>query len=275
MTRGPGDAASQLQELVSRALRQQVRSNQRFADLLRRIASGELNGEEVRNEFRQFSEAEASEYIRSLTGAGVNFFSHLLDLNDSFNERFFQRFGENGSRPDETASPHRARMPLHGPAGSLVKAEFIVENRRDVDSDVSISFPKVNGPDGASFQAPFVAEPASFRLHPGEERPVRISLQLLPELFVVGEPYSCEVLVRGPENMLLNVEIVAEPAIASNTEDEPIETAAAPAQRPASKRRGVKRKSPKRAAKSKASAKTARKAEGGKREGPPAKKRTR
>jgi hypothetical protein len=218
VSREGSDTASQLQELISRALRQQVRSSQRVADLLRRIASGELNGQQVREEFQQFSQAEAAEYIHSLTNAGISFFSHLLELNDNFNERLFRRLGENGRKDEENGSPRRARLSLRGAVGSVVRATFTVENRREGPSDVSLVFPKVTGRNGLAFQAPFVAEPAVFRLAPGEERPVQIALQLLPELFVAGESYSCQVIVRGPEDMRLDLDIVVEPAVEKASE---------------------------------------------------------
>jgi hypothetical protein len=119
--------------------------------------------------------------------------------------------------------------------------------------------PEMRRADGSHFQAPFVVEPAAFRLVKGEERSIRISLQLLPELFTAGEEYSCEALVRGPEDMILDLHLrvnAAEPV-------QPQEPAA-----PAPGGEGVAPKSPRRKpATRKAAGKTAkaRKREAGKR----------
>jgi hypothetical protein len=228
MSREPGDTASQLQELISRALRQQVRSNQRFADLLRRIASGELSGQQVREEFRHFSEAEAAEYVRSLANLGISFFSHLLELNQGFNERFFERVVQNGNGHEAPEPEAKARISLHGEAGATVKAAFVVENRRDQASDVALVFSKVKCGDGTGFQAPFVAEPAAFRLSPGEERSVQISLMLHPELFAAGQTYSSSVMVRGPEDMLVSLDLRVDAAVEPHVGAPPVAEPAAP-----------------------------------------------
>jgi hypothetical protein len=263
VSREASDTASQLQDLISRALRQQVRSSQRVADLLRRIASGELNGQQVREEFQQFSQTEAAEYVSSLTNAGISFFSHLLELNDNFNERLFGRLGQNGGQREENGSTPRARLPLRGAVGSVVKATFTVENRREGPSDVSLVFPKILRSDGFAFQAPFVAEPAAFRLGPGEERPVQIALQLLPELFVVGQQYSGQMIVRGPEDMLLDIDIVVEPSVENVVEPAPAAKSGRAAPRATKVPRGAPARKSKRAKK-----RTARRSSGGTRENP-------
>jgi hypothetical protein len=212
MSRESGDIASQLRDLAGRALNQQVRSNQRFADLLKRIAAGELDNQQVRDEFRHFSENETSEYIRTLTNMGVSFFSSLLDLNQGFNERFFQRLGRQTHDPGAGVPPEaHGKLSLGGPVRSTLLGRFVVENRRGTESDVSMVISPVKREDGSSFQAPFVVQPAAFRLAAGEERAVELSLQLLKDLFVPGGHYSCQVLVRGPENMLLDLAIAVDP----------------------------------------------------------------
>ena len=115
MTRDSGDFVSQLQELVSRALRQQVRSNQRVADLLRQISGGEMSGKDVGDALRRYSEQESAEYVRTLTTLGVSFFSNLLDLNQSFNERFFERIERQEENADAASKKEAvARLDLRG-----------------------------------------------------------------------------------------------------------------------------------------------------------------
>ena len=206
MRQAPGDIASQLQELASRSLRQHVRNNQRFADLLKRISGGELSMQEVRDGLRQFSERETAEYVRTLTTMGINFFSSLLELNQSHNERFFQRLGDaHGS--ERTAPKIHGQLVLRGNLGETVQGRFVIENRREQVSDVAMTISPVSGRDGVAFQAPFVIEPASFRLGNGEERAVLLSVRLHPELFKPGEQYFCQLRVHGPEPMLLEVRI--------------------------------------------------------------------
>jgi hypothetical protein len=91
-----------------------VRNNQRFGDLLKRISSGTLNSLEVRDEIRRFSEQETAEYIRTLTTMGINFFTGLLELNQSFNERFFQRLGNSHEGADEPAAESHGTLSLRG-----------------------------------------------------------------------------------------------------------------------------------------------------------------
>jgi hypothetical protein len=246
MSRDSGDFVSQLQELVSRALRQQVRSNQRVADLLRQISGGQMSGKEVGDVLRNHSEQESAEYVRTLTTLGVSFFSNLLDLNQSYNERLFQRLGrteENGEAPPRKEPS--ARIELRGRIDTEVRAAFVVENRREKSSDVTMVFPPVTRKDGSQFQAPFVAHPAAFRLEPGEERPVGIAIHLLDGLFVSGEEYLCPVLVRGPEDMVLDIAITveAEPEIAIAVEAEivEVELAVAPKKARPAARKAVKK----------------------------------
>jgi len=202
-----GDSASQLQELASRSLREHVRNNQRFADLLRRISRGELSMQEVRDELRQFSEHETAEYLRTVTAMGINFFAGLLELNQSLNDRFFERLGQ-GIQGPQTATPKsQGQLVLSGNLGETVHGRFVVENRREQVSEVAMTISRVTGHDGPAFQAPFVIEPATFRLGPGEERAVRLSVHLHPELFRLHELYSCQLQVRGLQDMILDVRI--------------------------------------------------------------------
>jgi len=202
MRQTPGDITSQLQELASRSLRQHVRNNQRFADLLKRISGGELSMQEVREELRQFSEHETTEYIRTLTTMGIGFFSGLLDLNQSFNERFFQRIGQAHPDPEPAALKTHGQLVLRGTLAETVQGRFVVENRREQVSEVAMIISPVTGRDGFQFQAPFVIEPAAFRLGTGEERAVLVTVRLHPELFKPGEQYSCQLVIRGPDLIL-------------------------------------------------------------------------
>ena len=206
MRQTPGDIASQLQELASRSLRQNVRNNQRFAELLKRISGGQLSMQQVRDELRQFTEQETAEYVRTLTTMGINFFSGLLELNQGYNERFFQRLGDAHEPPEATLPRSDGELVLSGKLGEVAQGRFVVENRRDQISEVAIAVSPVAGRNG-SFRAPFVIEPAAFRLGAGEERPVLLGVRLHPELFRSGEEYLCQLTVRGPQDMLLDVRI--------------------------------------------------------------------
>ncbi len=210
MKQMPTDVAAQLQELTSRSLRQHVRNNQRFADLLKRVSAGELSMQQVRDELRQFSEHETAEYLRTITSMGVSFFSGLLELNQSLNERFFHRLEQPNNGAEEPTPKSRGQLTLRGALGTTVRGRFVVENRREQESDVAMSISPLIGRVGIAFQAPFVIEPSRLRLGAGEEQAVQISLRLHPELFGHGEQYSCQLAVHGRDDTVLDIRIEVE-----------------------------------------------------------------
>ncbi len=259
------DVASQLQELASRAIREQVRNNQKFADLLQRIARGELDEQEVRQEFRSFSEHESNEYVRTLTAMGVSFFANLIELNRAYNERFFQRIAHDDSEGGDGAGEAHARLALRGPLGAVVRGSFLVQNTRSEPTDISAVVLPLRRSDGSTFQAPFVIRPTACRVEAGDERSIEVFLELLTGLFQPGETCHGRILVRGVEDLILDLDVTAELAPAEMASAGARAPSASPAAASAVRKTGTKtareatKKAPKKA-KKKAAKKAAKRA---------------
>lgn len=249
------DVASQLQELASRAIREQVRNNQKFADLLQRIARGELDEQEVRQEFRSFSEHESNEYVRTLTAMGVSFFANLIELNRAYNERFFQRIAHDDSEGGDGAGEAHARLALRGPLGAVVRGSFLVQNTRSEPTDISAVVLPLRRSDGSTFQAPFVIRPTACRVEAGDERSIEVFLELLTGLFQPGETCHGRILVRGVEDLILDLDVTAELAPAEMASAGARAPSASPAAASAVRKTGTKttreatKKAPKKAKK--------------------------
>lgn len=208
MTKHAKDIQNWIQELITRSAAEQMRSMQRLGELLQRTARGELDQEQLREEYQQFSRDETTRYIEEITRLGVGFYNALLDLNRQHSDRFFDRILGVGSEDRSTSSvravpSHRVEVDLHAPLGEVATRSFVVENKHAETMEVSFLISEFASEAGAAFRPPLQLQPPRFTLRPGEERVVTLRIPLLPEMFVPGQRYEATVIVRGHDDLVL------------------------------------------------------------------------
>lgn len=217
------DLRQWIQELITRSATDQLYNLKRFEELLRRAASGGLDGPALREEYLNFAREESTRYINDLARVGLSFYNTLLELNRHYNDRFFEQVTQarrsqdaaagvdrNGSGT-EPGQPHVVTMELHAALRAEAARTFILENRRTEPVQVSFLVSEFTSENGAeSFRSPLQLNPARFSMRPGEEHPVRVQIPLLPEFFTPGQVYTATVVVSGFENLQLHLRVWAE-----------------------------------------------------------------
>jgi hypothetical protein len=69
-----------IQELVTRAVREQIQTTQRYGELLQRVARGEVDPKTLRAESARFAREETARFARSLATLSISYFNTLLEL---------------------------------------------------------------------------------------------------------------------------------------------------------------------------------------------------
>jgi predicted flap endonuclease-1-like 5' DNA nuclease len=211
MSEPPHEIRQWIQDLISRSAKDQIDNLQRFEELIRRVSSGDINQESVRNEYLRFARDESTRYINDLTRVGLSFYNTLLELNRQYNDRFFQHaFREDQVYPGHPGAartePKIVEMVLHGIVGKHAERSFVIENQRDQDISVSFLVSEFTREDGStSFRPPLQLAPSRFNLRAGQERMVNLKVPLYPELFDAGQAYHALVVVSGFENLQLRL----------------------------------------------------------------------
>lgn len=206
------DIRQWIQELIKRSATDQMQSMQRFSDLVQRVARGELNQNEIKDEYLSFARSETTRYVNDLTKLGLSFYNALLELNSNYNDRFFTHVAGNGTRPGEHTAAQRVEVALRGSVGADIVKSFVVENKLAETADISFiisEFVNVRS-QHERFRPPLQMEPPRFSLRPGEERVVTLRLPLLAQQFVPGQQYMGMVVVRGQQEMILALTIQAD-----------------------------------------------------------------
>jgi hypothetical protein len=80
-----------IQELVTRAVREQVQTTQRYGELLQRVARGEIDPKTLRTQSVRFAREETTRFARSLATLNISYFNTLLELSRTHNERFIEQ----------------------------------------------------------------------------------------------------------------------------------------------------------------------------------------
>jgi hypothetical protein len=218
MSSNPNDIRQWIQELISRSASDQLHNLQRFEEVLRRAARGEVDGAALRDEYMRFAQEEGLRYINDLTKVGLSFYNTLIELNRHYNDRFFEHVasadrGENGSIGSSERETRVIEMELHAPQGEDAKRAFMIENRRAEPVSVSFLISEFTDETGeASFRPPLQLTPARFSLEPGEERQVLLTIPLLKEFFIAGQVYTATLIASGFENLQLHLRVRADPA---------------------------------------------------------------
>jgi hypothetical protein len=210
----PSDAGSSIRDLSAGLARDQLRSADRFSELLRRMASRQLDTTAVGQEAVRFAGEAAGEYVRSRLALSVGYRLALLDLGRQYGDRLLDRLLRSAERADaDVAEQQRAEITLTGPLGGEASAPFAIENVQQRPESIYFIVSEFTDTAGqAPFRPPLRLEPLQLTLAPGEEALVTLHLPLLPELFVPGRLYRAKVVVRGHDLELYLNALAYQPA---------------------------------------------------------------
>lgn len=207
------DVGKWIQELSARLVTDQLRSLERYAELLQRVTRGELNERTVRQEYVRFARDNVAAYVRSLASLSVSYQNALLDLGRAYEDRFLDRVlkQERHAGAGPSGRGRRVEVALSAPVGEEASAAFVIENERVEPAEVSFIVSEFTGPDGeAPFRPPLRLEPPRFTIGPRQEQKVTLRLPLLADLFLPGQPYSATVAVRGYDELELALSVLAQ-----------------------------------------------------------------
>jgi len=203
-----------IQELVTRAVQEQVHTAQRFSELLQHVMPNDLVDSGVRDEYARFAREEAARFARGLATLSLNYFNSVLELSRASNERFIRQVmqaSETGKTPAPSAASKPVPVELRAPVGQEASAAFVIENKRAEAAQVSFLVSEFMGEgEAAPFRAPLQITPPRLTLNPREDIVVRLRLALLPELFSPGKRYTARVRVSGYEDMELVLHVLPE-----------------------------------------------------------------
>jgi hypothetical protein len=215
---GPGDAryAQIFEELTARSVAEQVRTAQRYRELLQQVANGDLDAAALRAEHERLLAEHQGQLARDITELGVRYYESLLDLNRAYVDRLFDQLAAAArtTQGDATAAPTQSPpetvavdVSLRGRAGELVEASFAVENHRDETAEVVFYASEFTGETGEPFRIPLELDPPRLLLAPHTEHAVRLRIRLDPDRFLPGNQYRAQLLVRGAEQLELHIVI--------------------------------------------------------------------
>ncbi len=180
--------------------------------------------------YKNFVRESVPLYFKQLAELGLGFLHAFVNLNERLNATLFDQLtgaapsaADPGAPPatrddGEVAAagavpPARLDLRLAGRVGDTVTANVLIENKRPDEVEVSFLISEFFGPTGTEpFRPPLLLDPPQFRLRPGEAQAVALRLPLLSELFSAGERYQSLVLVRGPDERQLHIEVEIEAA---------------------------------------------------------------
>jgi hypothetical protein len=235
----PTDAryANIFEELTARSVAEQVRTAQRYRELLEQVANGHLDPAALRAEHERLLAEHQAQMARDITELGVRYYESLLDLNRAYVDRLFDQLAAAArTTQDATAAPPQQPpetvaidVPLRGRPGELAEASFAVENNRNETAEVVFYASEFTGETGEPFRTPLELDPPRLLLAPHTEHPVRLRIRLDPDRFLSGNRYRAQLLVRGAEQLELRI------VIDVDAEDgPPDEAGGAPGSEPAS-----------------------------------------
>ena len=214
----PDDLGQWIQELTKRSVSEQIRGLQRYNELIQRVSRGDLDEQDVREEYMRFAREESLRYARQLTTLSLRYYNEIIDLYRAYNDHFFHTvFGNQAPNANggaqAPAPPRQVAMELHAPIGEAAQGSFILENKRTETVEISFlvsEFVEVGGT--STFRPPLQIQPPRFTLGPHEEKTVSLMLPLFPQLFEPGKTYAATIVVRGYENLELVLQVQVEPA---------------------------------------------------------------
>jgi hypothetical protein len=207
----PGEIRRWMQHLVARSIEEQVRGAQRYGELIRRVARGDLDEQSVRSRYAEFMREETGRYVRNVVSLGLAYYDNLLEAGWDYGNRFFDRLlgEESGERSQGVV--RRVAMDLRAPIGKDAVGSFVMQNKRTDPVDISFIVSEFSGPDdGRLFRPPLRITPPRFSMPPRSEQAVEIRVPVLSGLFEPGKPHTATVAVRGQEALELVLTVWAE-----------------------------------------------------------------
>lgn len=219
----PSDASSSIRDLSATLAREQLRTADRFSELLRQMASRQVDTTTVVQEAGRFARESAGEYARNRLALSFGYRLALLDLSRQFGDRLLDRLLRSAEQADAAvAEQQRAEIALTGPLGAEASAPFAIENVQRHPEKISFVVSEFTDTAGqAPFRPPLRLEPPQLTLAPGEEAVVTLHLPLLPELFVPGRLYRAKVLVSGHDLVLALTALAYQPTPAVTRQRRP------------------------------------------------------
>ena len=201
------------QDLISRTLTQQVRTAQRYADLLTRFGRGEISAQTLSTETVRFASQETGQYASDLAELSLRYYSDLFALTQTYGERYLSALEQEGAlRQAEPArsggSPKRVVMDLHAPLGQEAVGAFVLENKHGGSAQISFEVSDFTGPTHTiAFRSDLHLQPEHFVLEPGQEQTVTLRLPLREGVFEPGQRYLVSVIVHGYDNLVLDLTV--------------------------------------------------------------------
>src|SRR5437660_6304481 len=152
MNNDPQDIGKWIQNLFIRSVNEQIRTLERYRELLMRVAQGEVNKQTVLEEFMRFARDETTHYVRNIATLSLSYYDALLDHTRIYNDRFFDQVlglaaTSNGS-VSKTVRPQQVKMELRAPVGQDIISTFAIENKRIEMADISFLVSEFVGPPG-------------------------------------------------------------------------------------------------------------------------------
>jgi hypothetical protein len=202
------DLANWFQALASYAAQQSARSMARQQQLVDRVATGEISSERVREQGRRFLDLHAPAFLGDVMTLGLAFVGGLQRSSAALADGLYDRvLGTEGVEP--VVEPPIC-LDLHARTGEAASACIVVENSRldaaDVQCRVS-DFARRSGDN--RFRADVQISPERFRLAPGEQRDVSITVTIDPIHFAVGVDHVATMLISGAGERDLVVQLIA------------------------------------------------------------------
>ena len=211
-----------LWNMASRTVQVQARTLNHYGHLWGRFIKGEVSATSAPVDSVRFASEETARYARDLMVLSLSYYDTLLDLGRNYNDALFSRvFAEESVSDAEhlttsTATPaesgaHRVELTVSGRAGEVAIGSFVLENKGADPTDVSFlvsDFSAVG--DAENFRGHLMFSPERLTLASREERLVTVRLPLKEDHFVSGHRYSATILVRGYDNLELQLNVVVE-----------------------------------------------------------------
>jgi hypothetical protein len=211
------------EELLSQSRSDRMRNARNLNEALGDVAKSGVDRAAVVDRFRTFVNQRGTTYGKDLAQIGLEVFRSLLDLNERYNAAFFAEVF--GQKPwHEETAPEGIRQPAAtiemkvaaSLAAASAESSFVIENKHDQSSRISFLVSEfTESGSERTFRLPVQFTPSGFVLRSGEERVVRMSCPMNPALLEAGRTYNASVIVRGIQDLEIQLQLEVEKAPAS------------------------------------------------------------
>jgi hypothetical protein len=214
MDTGPQDFRKWIQDLAARTSMEWLHAAQRYSAFGQRVASGELDQRQLRDESIRFARDETDYFIRNLTSLSLSYYNSLIELGRTFNPPLFdQALAAAPTARSVVAATTlpRVQLALRGVVGQDAIGSFVVNNQHSEPDEVSFVVSEFTGEIGAAaFRPPLALQPPRFTLGPHEQRNVALKLPLLKDLFAPQQHYTAAIKVQRRDPFEIGVDVVAD-----------------------------------------------------------------